>query len=276
MGKRPIGRRPTAVLTAPSPSCTSQGARSWREAFRHRRGNGKLPDCVTSQSPGCASSVGPALFLSRTSTQDCTHLIAMHPKTSRSCRTNSCTVESDGGAFQRNLASRSRDSLAQRYFFIVTEVTNVHDLLVHCEFISTVGRDSDCLSLWDETDWNEMKRKIFVVDDEQQIAILLSEVLRAADFDVETFYDASSALRRAMDGQPNILVTDVTMPDMDGITLAIAIRAQLPNCRIILISGYPNWKADTELQKSGLNDFALLLKPFSITHLMRLVKAEVE
>ncbi len=121
-----------------------------------------------------------------------------------------------------------------------------------------------------------MKRKIFVVDDERQIAILLSEVLRAAEFDVETFFDARSALRRAMDGQPSILVTDVTMPDMDGIALAVAVREQIPNCRIILISGNPKWKTGTALQGNGMSDFALLLKPFSITQLMRLVKSEVE
>lgn len=121
-----------------------------------------------------------------------------------------------------------------------------------------------------------MNRKIFVVDDEQQIAILLSEVLRMADFDVETFFDASSALLRAKDGQPNILVTDVTMPDMDGITLALAIREQIPNCRIILISGNPNWRTSPDLHGNELSDFALLLKPFSITQLMRLVQSEVE
>ena len=119
-----------------------------------------------------------------------------------------------------------------------------------------------------------MIRKIFVVDDEQQIAILLSEVLRTADFDVETFFDARSALLRAMDGQPNILITDVTMPEMDGITLAKTIREQIPNCTIILISGNPEWKINEDLQRNGMSNFALLLKPFSITQLMRLVKVE--
>ncbi|MGC2208831.1 MAG: response regulator [Candidatus Korobacteraceae bacterium] len=124
--------------------------------------------------------------------------------------------------------------------------------------------------------WDEMNRKIFVVDDEQQIAILLSEVLRTADFDVETFFDARSALLRATDGQPNILITDVTMPDMDGITLAVAIRGQIPNCKIILISGNPEWKINANSQPNGMSNVALLLKPFSITQLMRLVKSEFE
>jgi CheY-like chemotaxis protein len=66
------------------------------------------------------------------------------------------------------------------------------------------------------------------------------------------------------------------MPDMDGITLAIAIREQIPNCKIILISGNPNWKTSTDLQRNGMSDAALLLKPFSIPELMRLVQSEFE
>ena len=63
------------------------------------------------------------------------------------------------------------------------------------------------------------KQKVFVVDDEKQIADLLSAVVREAEFDVETFYDAHSALLRARDCPPDVLVSDIAMPEMDGISL---------------------------------------------------------
>jgi two-component system phosphate regulon response regulator OmpR len=112
------------------------------------------------------------------------------------------------------------------------------------------------------------KQKVFVVDDEKQIAGLLSLYLRAEPFDVETFYDASSASQRASTCVPDVLVSDITMPGMDGITLAEALRERNPNCRVMFISGNPNWRVRGDLQSSKLNGATLLLKPFSIKELL--------
>jgi PleD family two-component response regulator len=75
------------------------------------------------------------------------------------------------------------------------------------------------------------KKKVFVVDDEEQIAEVLTLGLRAAEFDVETFNDARSALLRASDCLPDVLVSDISMPEMDGITLAKVLRKQYPTAR---------------------------------------------
>jgi DNA-binding NtrC family response regulator len=118
------------------------------------------------------------------------------------------------------------------------------------------------------------KQKVFVVDDERQIARLLSLAIRDADFDVEMFYDARSALLRASECVPDILVSDVTMPDMDGITLAETIRERNPNCKVILISGNPNWKTHGTLHSGRLDGFTLLLKPFTIKQILSLIESE--
>lgn len=118
--------------------------------------------------------------------------------------------------------------------------------------------------------------KVFVVDDEVQIADLLSLNLRAVSSDIETFYDARSALQRASSCLPDVLVSDITMPGMDGITLAETLRKQNPNCKVILISGSPNWKTHGNLQSGKLGDFTLLLKPFSIKHLLCLITSKLE
>jgi DNA-binding response OmpR family regulator len=119
-----------------------------------------------------------------------------------------------------------------------------------------------------------VSRKLFFVDDERQIADVLSLALGEAAFDVETFYDARSALRRARDCLPDILVSDVVMPEMDGITLARSVRILNPNCKVILISGNPFWAGHDHLRDEGFDDFALLLKPFSFSHLLRLIKSQ--
>jgi DNA-binding NtrC family response regulator len=118
------------------------------------------------------------------------------------------------------------------------------------------------------------KQKVFVVDDEEQIARLLSVVLRAEQFDIETFYDAGSALERATKCPPDVLVSDITMPEMDGITLANRVRKRNPKCKIVLMSGNPNWGVRGALQLSRLDGFTLLLKPFTIKELLSLIKSE--
>lgn len=118
------------------------------------------------------------------------------------------------------------------------------------------------------------KQKVFVVDDEKQIADLLSVCLRAEQFDVETFYDADSASQRASTCVPDVLVSDITMPGMDGITLAKALRERNPDCKVVLISGNPNWRVRGDIQSSKLDGATLLLKPFSIKQLLCLTAAE--
>jgi DNA-binding NtrC family response regulator len=101
---------------------------------------------------------------------------------------------------------------------------------------------------------------VFVVDDEKQIADVVSFALAEAEFDIETFYDARSALLRARDRLPDILVSDVVMPEMNGVALAHAMRLLNPTCKVILMSGNPDWKSHGTLQSGGVDGFTLLPK----------------
>jgi DNA-binding NtrC family response regulator len=118
------------------------------------------------------------------------------------------------------------------------------------------------------------KKKVFVVDDEEPIAEVLTLGLRNAELDVETFNDARSALLRARDCPPDALVSDISMPEMDGITLAKALRKQYPNCKVILISGNPGWKTREDWRGDGLDGFVLLPKPFALSQLLSLIKSD--
>jgi DNA-binding NtrC family response regulator len=120
------------------------------------------------------------------------------------------------------------------------------------------------------------EQKVFVVNDEEYIANLLSLYLRKVRFDVETFHDARSALQRASNCLPDVLVGDITMAGMDGITLAETLRERNPDCKVILISGSPDWKARGDSQSGRLGDFTLLLKPFSMRQLLCLITSKLE
>lgn len=78
---------------------------------------------------------------------------------------------------------------------------------------------------------------ILVVDDERLVADTLSEVLKDAGYSVITAYDGWEALEMANRCRPAFLLTDVLMPRMNGVELAMALRRIQPSIRILLFSG---------------------------------------
>jgi len=93
---------------------------------------------------------------------------------------------------------------------------------------------------------------VIIVDDEKTTRESLKDYVKW-DFhgvdNVRTAKDGLDALEQARQVNPDILVTDVRMPKMDGITLATRIRELYPDCRIIFISGY----SDKEYLKSAIH-----------------------
>jgi CheY-like chemotaxis protein len=79
--------------------------------------------------------------------------------------------------------------------------------------------------------------KVLVVDDERRIADTLKEILEMAGFDVAAAYDGWGALEAATRFHPDYLLSDVLMPGMNGVELAISISKMFPAARIMLFSG---------------------------------------
>jgi DNA-binding response OmpR family regulator len=72
----------------------------------------------------------------------------------------------------------------------------------------------------------EGSSRILVVDDDPNLLVLLAEQLRADGYDVQTARDGDEALRRLTTGWPDLLIIDLMMPRVDGLTLAREIKAQ--------------------------------------------------
>lgn len=102
---------------------------------------------------------------------------------------------------------------------------------------------------------------IFVVDDEPVIAETLGSILRRQGFAVECFTQPQSALHRSSVLVPDLLISDVVMPDLSGVVLAIEIRRRAPRCEVLLFSGQAA-TADhlAEARRAGY-EFELLPKP---------------
>ena len=78
---------------------------------------------------------------------------------------------------------------------------------------------------------------VLVVDDESAIADTLVEILSRNGYASLAAYDGEDALDTAMLTPPELLITDVVLPGMNGIELALKVRRIFPDCKILLFSG---------------------------------------
>jgi CheY-like chemotaxis protein len=103
--------------------------------------------------------------------------------------------------------------------------------------------------------------RVFVVDDDVLIACTLAAILRLHGYSATSFTSPLEALAAAQASAPDLLISDVSMPGLSGVNLAIQIKAECPACKILLFSGHAtaqNLLSDADSQG---NTFPLLEKP---------------
>jgi DNA-binding NtrC family response regulator len=100
---------------------------------------------------------------------------------------------------------------------------------------------------------------ILVVDDEPLIREMLAEYLRPHDFDVEVAADGEAALRRAQERRFDVVLSDVSLPGLDGLQLLDELTRRCPETFVILITAYATVEAAVEAFQGGAHDY--LMKP---------------
>jgi two-component system response regulator FixJ len=96
---------------------------------------------------------------------------------------------------------------------------------------------------------------IFVIDDQESVRHALGEMLSVFGFSVETFASAGAFLDRAKAGEPGCVVSDVRMPEMDGIELVRECARRGLSLPIVLISGHADVPMAVAAIKAGAEDF---------------------
>jgi DNA-binding NtrC family response regulator len=102
---------------------------------------------------------------------------------------------------------------------------------------------------------------VFVVDDEPVIASTLAAILNASGFQATAFTSPEDAIKAAEREGPSLLISDVVMPGMNGVDLAIHLRSLFPKCKVLLFSGQAATREIIDLAKNAGHDFELLAKP---------------
>ena len=108
---------------------------------------------------------------------------------------------------------------------------------------------------------NKAKPKVLVVDDEKVIADTLAIILNQHGYDASPVYTGTAAVERARNVRPDLIISDVIMPDMNGIEAAISIRRFLPECKILLFSGQAATANLLETARAQGHEFEILAKP---------------
>ncbi|MEZ0262415.1 MAG: response regulator [Alphaproteobacteria bacterium] len=117
----------------------------------------------------------------------------------------------------------------------------------------------------DDTKW------ILVADDEPSVRQFVERALNYAGYAVTAVPDGNAALDALSKRKYDLLLTDIVMPDLDGIALALKVSKDYPKTRILMMSGYANQR-----QRAHNLDFLaheVISKPFTLEEVTKRISA---
>jgi two-component system NtrC family response regulator/two-component system response regulator HydG len=118
------------------------------------------------------------------------------------------------------------------------------------------------------------KGRIVVIDDEVNAATALEALLRDDGYEVQRAHDGRSGLQLLEKVEPDVVLTDVRMPGMDGIELLTRIKQVRPETMVVLMTAYGTVKTAVKAMKLGAEDF--LGKPIDVEELEVVLQKTIE
>jgi DNA-binding NtrC family response regulator len=110
---------------------------------------------------------------------------------------------------------------------------------------------------------------VFVVDDEVVISKSLAMILESQGYLARSFTDPLEVLKHLATEIPDLLISDVVMPQLSGIDLAIQVKARVSDCKILLFSGQATTAHLFDRGREQSHNFTLLAKPVHPEDLLR-------
>ena len=106
----------------------------------------------------------------------------------------------------------------------------------------------------------EQKRVLFV-DDEKLIADTFAKIFSQEGYEARAAHSAEQALELISRWIPNLAIIDVRLPGMSGLDLAVRLKVEYPDCRLLLFSGHPSTTEVLDVAHENGHSFDILAKP---------------
>ncbi|TVQ84099.1 MAG: sigma-54-dependent Fis family transcriptional regulator [Bacteroidetes bacterium] len=116
--------------------------------------------------------------------------------------------------------------------------------------------------------------KIFLAEDERILRVSLADELRDAGYQVFEFAEASGVLQKIADENPDLLITDIRMPGIDGLELLEKVKKLSPDTFVVVMTAYAS--VDTAIKALKLGAYDYLSKPFRNEEILHLTKRVAE
>jgi len=113
---------------------------------------------------------------------------------------------------------------------------------------------------------NPAKPRVLVADDEESIREMLAQTLELAEYEVRTVEDGQAAIEALRRESFQLLITDLSMPRVDGMGVAREARRLYPQMAVVIITGYSTEQAAIEAVNLGVSGY--LTKPFKIAKVL--------
>lgn len=115
---------------------------------------------------------------------------------------------------------------------------------------------------------------ILVVDDELLIRDLLYDFFHGQGWDIAVAEDGEKALRILQSQKIDLVLTDIRMPQMDGLTLTSEMQQSYPDIPVVLMTGYPSVDSAVTALRCRVTDY--ITKPFNINKLYKVIQTKVQ
>ena len=115
--------------------------------------------------------------------------------------------------------------------------------------------------------------RVLVVDDEPTIVEILSEVLASHGYEVMGTHGAADAFTMMEVSPPDVLLLDINMPLVDGVTVLRRVRVLYPQLPVVMVTANIDEEVARDTLRRGAFDY--VVKPFDFAHLVRVVEAAV-
>ena len=152
---------------------------------------------------------------------------------------------------------------------IAQNIMHQHNGMIECQ--SVPGKQ--CLAYIYLGSQTVSRNKIWVIDDDRAMRWVLEKTFKEEGFDVTNFEEAQTALERLHHDAPDVILTDIRMPGIDGLTFLSKVKNSHPDLPVIIMTAHSDLESAVSSYQTGA--FEYLPKPFDIDEALALVNRAI-